>query len=296
MFTCVALTSFSFQVIRNTFTPFLKPQQEVPPRLITELLQQYSTKKAYKIYRDVKPFFFRLRRFEYGKSARKVVVGIITNSDDRVPGILQSFKLKVNSNHLPPAPNQPVDRAKEVAEESGAASPEKVMKLPKHEPGYDDIDFVILSYDVGHEKPDRRIFDAASSALSNLLAEQNSQLKEEEFLKLYVGDDLEKDYKGAVAAGWHAALVDRSNMLGDVPQDVLRKSVWLKNEDGKISRLPRELETKLEMGMPDNSTRGDDERPQRATMAKSLYAILKYLEPGMKLPKPHQNDVDIRTE
>lgn len=64
----------------------------------------------------------------------------------------------------------------------------------------DDIDFVALSYDVGAEKPDRKMFDAAR--------ELGGELEPDECL--HVGDDLVKDVQAAEAAGWHSVIVDRS--------------------------------------------------------------------------------------
>ena len=76
----------------------------------------------------------------------------------------------------------------------------------------DDISFVVLSYDVGHEKPDRRVFEAAESMLKETLAEGGSNPESQSidaYEKLYVGDSLEKDYHGAKAAGWDSLLLRR---------------------------------------------------------------------------------------
>lgn len=61
----------------------------------------------------------------------------------------------------------------------------------------DDINFVIMSYDVGSEKPESKIFDAAKRILPG----------EERFL--HVGDDVHKDYYAAKRAGWEGVLLDR---------------------------------------------------------------------------------------
>lgn len=55
------------------------------------------------------------------------------------------------------------------------------------------MDFVTLSYDVGYEKPDRRIWDAAAKQAS---------AASDGWRKVHVGDDLEKDVRGAEDAGW----------------------------------------------------------------------------------------------
>lgn len=64
-----------------------------------------------------------------------------------------------------------------------------------------DIDFVTMSYDVGFEKPDRWIFDAAKS-LSPFAFEND-------ILCLHCGDDMQEDYRGALEAGWQSVLLDR---------------------------------------------------------------------------------------
>jgi FMN phosphatase YigB (HAD superfamily) len=53
-------------------------------------------------------------------------------------------------------------------------------------------------------RPDRRIFRAAEDMLKDLLPES---VEKADFEKLYVGDDLDKDIKGARAAGWHSLML-----------------------------------------------------------------------------------------
>lgn len=67
----------------------------------------------------------------------------------------------------------------------------------------------MLSYDVGVEKPDRRIFDAAVASLKETLSGRDDQMQEETFEKLYVGDSRVHDFSGAKGAGWNALLLDR---------------------------------------------------------------------------------------
>ncbi|KAJ4377911.1 hypothetical protein N0V83_000741 [Neocucurbitaria cava] len=180
-------------VIRNTFKTFLKPNQEFPQALVAELLKRYSTKEGYDLYDDVQPFFKMLRDEATRRTGSspwiwdKTIVGIITNSDDRVPGILESFGLSIGPRRVGTA-----DQRSAKASFS------------------DDINFVVLSYDVGIEKPDRRIFYATTETLKETLAGNQEGLTAEGFEKLYVGDDLEKDYDGAEAAGWNAVFLNRN--------------------------------------------------------------------------------------
>ncbi len=62
---------------------------------------------------------------------------------------------------------------------------------------------MILSYDVGFEKPNRRIFDAAKELVH---VEEDVECG-----YIHVGDDLEKDARGAEASGWTGVVLDRDD-------------------------------------------------------------------------------------
>lgn len=113
-----------------------------------------------------------------------MVIGVITNSDNRTADILSSFGLRVNPLHYG-------DK----------------LSRNNFDPGRFDVDFTVLSYDVGCEKPDGKIFAAAEEMVASILQEQNSEL--EDWRKVYVGDEYDKDVVGATNAGWHAVLIDR---------------------------------------------------------------------------------------
>lgn len=66
---------------------------------------------------------------------------------------------------------------------------------------YDDLDFVLLSGEVGVEKPDTRIYR---------LAMQEAGVTDPGSF-LHIGDSLEKDYLPAKALGIQAILLDRFN-------------------------------------------------------------------------------------
>lgn len=224
------ISNKSPKVITKTFTPFLAPGQSVPKPLIQDLLTQFSTSAGYAIYPDVLPFFRMLQAKKKNKNKQSVnnsnpedswewdntVVGIITNSDSRVPDILQSFGLSVGPRRVGHTTDMKLSSPKVLNED-------------------DDISFVVLSYDVGHEKPDRRIFDAAVEMLDVTLAEEASKVSVEDFEKLYVGDDVEKDYFGARGAGWDAVLLDRR-----LQEDNLKESPVARyevpNEEGNITK------------------------------------------------------------
>lgn len=162
-----------------------------------QLLHRFSSSKGYTLYPDVLPFFRQLRRKKQKDSAPRsgLIVGIITNSDDRVPSILSSLGLSVGPLKL-----------------GGAQwDPTQVESLGRKSK---DIDFVALSYDIGFEKPDSRIFDTVRKLIR--------QTKGDDCELLHVGDDLEKDVNGAKAAGWGSLLLDREEKYVDVPVNRIR--------------------------------------------------------------------------
>ncbi len=127
------------------------------------------------------------------------VVGILTNSDDRIPGILASFGLNVGSKRF----GTPIEHAEDASED-------------------EDINFVVLSSDVGVEKPDPKIFDAAEEVLKASLGrnDQNGGMigslphnkakhSLKEFELLHIGDNEQQDILGALNAGWNSILFDR---------------------------------------------------------------------------------------
>lgn len=75
--------------------------------------------------------------------------------------------------------------------------------------GYLDVDqhfdFIVHSEGAGCSKPDREIFNQAikKSGLTKLTKTQ----------KVHIGDDVDKDYLGALAAGWRAILLDRKGEI-----------------------------------------------------------------------------------
>lgn len=141
-----------------------------------DIITRFSSAAGYTLFPDVLPFFESLKQMEaasHGDTAySKPIVGVITNSDDRVPSILSSFGLQVGSC-----------RHGNDAQASFKAE--------------DDINFVMLSYDVGFEKPRAEIFNAAKQMV----------LYQERFL--HIGDDLQNDYYAAKRAGWEGVLLDR---------------------------------------------------------------------------------------
>ncbi|KAF2178821.1 hypothetical protein K469DRAFT_491268, partial [Zopfia rhizophila CBS 207.26] len=181
-------------VISKTFEPFLKNGQEIPQQMTSDMLTRFSTKEGYMIYPDVLPFFQLLLAVKTEPIPSlwgwdKTVVGVVTNSDDRVPGILETFGLKIGPRRV----GSSIQRSAEASI-------------------CNDISFVVLSYDVGHEKPDPQMFDAAKQMLRETLTEKAVDAEAQsidDFELLFVGDSLMQDVRGAERAGWNAVLVDR---------------------------------------------------------------------------------------
>ncbi|KAL9636025.1 MAG: hypothetical protein Q9164_003088 [Protoblastenia rupestris] len=148
--------------------------------LVHDLWDLFSSKKGYQLYPDVLPFFKYLSSLRKQNEAPRLTTGIITNADNRVPGILSSLGLWINSKRHEVRNNQ-------------SDSPQTDVDF--------DIDFITMSYDTGTEKPSPRIFEAASR-LSGIGTIEASQC-------IHVGDGLIADYYGAVKAGWHGVLLSR---------------------------------------------------------------------------------------
>lgn len=172
------------KVITNTFTPLLPANQDLPSQLVPKLLHRFQSDEGYELFSDVLPLIRQIRK-AYKAEDTRLVVGVITNSDDRVPDILRSLGMRVSKLRFPS------DVSSEIS-------------------GEFDIDFSVMSYDVGHEKPDRRMFEAAERMLETVL--DGSRVDTTEWRKVYVGDEYAKDVNGAVDAGWDAVLIDRETV------------------------------------------------------------------------------------
>lgn len=114
----------------------------------------------------------------------QIVVGVITNSDDRVPDILKSLGVKISPLRYP--------------------SKEKLESREKF-----DIHFSVMSYDVGHEKPRWEMFDAAEDMLHSVLGVTSRDVDRYDWCRVHVGDDYDKDIDGAIASGWTGVLLER---------------------------------------------------------------------------------------
>lgn len=180
--------------------------QAFPPTLVPTLIHRFASDEGNEAQRDLVPALRALRSPQSLHGFDKVVVGVVTNSDDRVPSILSSFGLSVSPLRY--------------------GSQEQACPHPGDR--Y-DVDFHCISYDVGFEKPDIRIFNAAESMLSRIITARDGRTPAaaelQSWYKVYVGDEHVKDVVGSTEAGWHPVLLDNdwqaSNVaaLEDCPQE-----------------------------------------------------------------------------
>ncbi|KAK8025309.1 hypothetical protein PG990_003132 [Apiospora arundinis] len=202
--TGLGATRWWTNVIHNTFTPLIKDGQALPQDLAPKLLHRFASKEGYDVEPGLVPTLRALKQQNSGRLFDRIVIGVVTNSDDRVPSILSSFGLNVS----------PLRYGTE-ADDAGMVSKQD---------SYYDIDFHCMSYDVGVEKPDKRIFQAAEHMLAQVVATRNGQSMAEaeaniaSWQKVYVGDEHAKDVVGAVSAGWDPILLDTDGSSGgDIP-------------------------------------------------------------------------------
>lgn len=223
------------KIITNTFQPLLKANEELPAELAPKLLHRFWSNEGYELQPGASEVLRHLRESSTkAKNFEQIVVGVITNSDPRVPDVLSSLGLNIS----PLRYGTPV---------------------PDHSNGQQefDVDFSVMSYDVGHEKPKVEIFRAAEEMLDSALkarGDTSTSRDSRVWEKIYVGDEYDKDVVGARKAKWNAILISE-DPVGDDKTGVK----WLEDEPVSSS-------------MPTFWTRYD------AVAFGSLYRIADWLE------------------
>jgi FMN phosphatase YigB (HAD superfamily) len=160
-------------------------------------MHRFSSSEGYEAEPGLVETLRALRQHGARQGFNRLVIGVVTNSDDRVPSILSSLGLRVG----PLRYGAPGDL------------------VPQKEDEY-DIDFHCMSYDVGVEKPDARIFSAAEAMLCRTIAAQSGTSPSpalDGWQKVYVGDEYAKDVVGAANAGWNPVLLDVDDTAAEVP-------------------------------------------------------------------------------
>ena len=191
-------------VVTDTFSPFLHQAapQRIPDTLADSLFRHFSTGHGYELFPDTTPFFRQMRSWkrdlrlaaEDGTALQRVVVGVLTNSDPRVAAVLKSLGVVVGGG--------------------GEQQQEDVQTGPDPDV---DVDFVLTSYEIGCEKPSPVAF-AAAEQLARSKCGSPGRVQDRasddpvwDAVKVHIGDDLHKDYWGAIRSnrGWDALLLDR---------------------------------------------------------------------------------------
>jgi hypothetical protein len=106
-----------------------------------------------------------------------------------------------------------------------------------------DVEFHCMSYDVGVEKPDKRIFSAAEHMLAQVIsARSGKSLSESEgetssWQKVYVGDDYAKDVLGSANAGWKPVLLDPKDECDNIADLRYWRSASNERPEGRVCKI-----------------------------------------------------------
>jgi REG-2-like HAD superfamily hydrolase len=190
-------------VVNDTFKPLIQSGDKVPKSLPDSLFRHFSGEKGYELFPDTMPFFQQMRQWKQNLNlspdigVKNVLVGVLTNSDPRVAGVLESLGLVVGKGQV--------------------------------ENGKNDLDFVLTSYEIGHEKPSPVAFTEAEQSARTVLGlprlrDQSQDDFISDAIKVHIGDDLHKDYWGAIRSGrrWDAILLDRDSDENESPYHDVR--------------------------------------------------------------------------
>jgi FMN phosphatase YigB (HAD superfamily) len=207
------------QVIHKTFTSLAKDDKPLPKDLAPKLLHRFASKEGYETESGLVEAFKKLKQ-NPPRDFNNIVVGVITNSDDRIPSILSSLGLAVSPLRY------------------GTYSDLSKLKDKTY-----DIDFHCMSYDVGVEKPDKRIFSAAEHMLAQVISARSgktlgeSERETSRWQKMYVGDDYSKDVLGSANAGWNPVLLDPKDDCENIADLKHWRSSANGSPEGKVCKI-----------------------------------------------------------
>ena len=182
-------------------------------------MMRFSTAKGYSLFQDAADLLDIIRQSKRGAGRQtgnqwpweNTIVGVISNSDDRVPGVLRDLGIDVAGHRF--------DHKDQYS--TGG------RKFPPH------IDFSLLSYDAGCEKPNPEIFHKAHEIALKLPAASDV----DDYEHLHVGDSISKDVLGSQAAGWNSILIDRDGHKESQMQD----DAGAESEETKTIHIVRNL-------------------------------------------------------
>ncbi|KAJ3056486.1 Haloacid dehalogenase-like hydrolase domain-containing protein 3, partial [Rhizophlyctis rosea] len=149
------------------------------------------------VFRDLYDGFTKADKFEVFPDVpqtltqlhqKGVTLGIITN--------VRSLPIPHPSYHPRPAFSSPTNP---LTHHQPTQSDDRTLQIIHSLSLHTYFTFILTSYACGLEKPDPRIFQEALR-LANLDDPRGA---------MHVGDHLERDYEGAIEAGWKALIVDR---------------------------------------------------------------------------------------
>jgi FMN phosphatase YigB (HAD superfamily) len=216
------------ELVQRAFKPVVN-SEALPSDLSSSLYRHFSSGAAYELYPDVRPVLDRLKELK-----REVIdanpdddgillTGVITNSDPRVRNVLESMSLSVGQST-----QLKLDTAETMRRAMDEASASRGMRMTTIFNNLWSVrrnfDFLATSYDADSEKPDQRIFNyAANLARLNVVSrvEQNQHDAQtsvagmmsaaraimrhrhdvESMPWIHIGDEYEKDYRGAKECG-----------------------------------------------------------------------------------------------
>lgn len=165
------------------------------------MVKHFASSSAYKLH----PLVPDLLHFLRSKSSPQpsssspppsITLGIISNSDPRVPFILHDLGVGILHYHT----HAPLSSTSHALDHPSPTS----AKHAKN--GY--LDFLTLSYDVGVSKPDRGIFEAAERRGLEVAGIEGRGVEEGGRFgrKVHIGDEFGKDVEAARNAGWEGVL------------------------------------------------------------------------------------------
>jgi FMN phosphatase YigB (HAD superfamily) len=264
------------QTIKSTFNPFTSKANPLPAQLIPELLTRFSSSEGYRLYPDILPFFQTVRQARRISATEQgdgwpwnlTTIGVITNSDDRVLSILSSLGLGVGTRTV----GRPERMSHNGTQSQPARNGYTVEMAPIGLPTAqcldqldEDIHFVVLSYDVGAEKPDPRIFQAAKDMFDFTIENENrshpdmalsrkdkwtvgpESEKNADFIFLHIGNEVKKDVIGAQRAGAHSLLLDREGKYSQAFESGENKILSVPMNGGDSS-LSHEMQVIQDLG------------------------------------------------
>lgn len=209
---------------------------DLPSGMVETLLDRFAGNGGYTLYDDVAPFCARMRDLRASSNTTpfdRIVLGVISNSDDRVPAVLKALGLRVGDTRADQDRSSMELPGFEERDSSQKLQPQNSATTNQEAQPETDFDLVITSYEAGEEKPNKLIFDVAKRQARLLVRRDAPQgstpagLEDtDDWTYIHIGDDYQKDYVGATRAGWQSYFLER-NSSEDRPSRTIRSLMEL---------------------------------------------------------------------